>query len=662
MEGGTSPCPISGQLKPEETTLILPLRHEKRNIADPNVFRRSKTASPVAFPTAALETTGPGRRIISFPLSRDAKADMSGRRDAIKRPSTSDGVVPFILHAPFDRQSDLDSSHHLYRRSKRHSIAASDPASTIIGSDDTRVFTSGEEDETDFLSDTAFDSIRTHLTTNSNGAPRGARIESIFDKDLPVSSMNDGSSKLESLIPRGTFTPGLPNNDTFLGDSYRDPFSTPAESLRKVPDGQLIIERVSLSTDCSDEDGRSLVAELPGDVTRQHFQPSHPTVMLASDTFFTAGAPGVDSAPDIRSSQDDGHRHPCEALDTCSKMNIFDWSEQSRNGSENSGAAVRPRTVHGKHGNGIRGSRTPGRKAAGALHLRSQSVPTPREPGIANETRQTSGKFGVWGLGSKGASEDWDGDFDFDDADESAANENIKTEENKSWQGMIVPQAIMERQDSLHGQFGLVQELTLLVEELKRLRQQATVLGIIHERSTELWEEAEGIINLATIDEEEHHSPPRSPSSLTFSFEDSEKETSSTNKPSKRASAQSRHGSLPERRDSSPMTSSHSPPRDSSPKAKFALDMVCERISQDSKLNDTHTPRGRKLPFDTQSLHGLVFRTRVVTRALKDAIRNADGVTTTPEEDSPPANPPFSRIFDRPSHGSLRDLEAPCVG
>lgn len=657
--------------KPERTTLNLPLRHEKRNIADPNVFRLSGAASQVAFPTTvASDANGPRRRIISFPLSRDAKRDM-GCRDAVKRPSTADAVVSSTSQPPFDRHPDLGSSFHSRQPTKRHSVAGSDPASTIVGSDDTRIFTSGEEDETDFLSDTAFDSIRTHMTTNSNSAPHGLRIEAIFDRNPPMDLMNDGSSKLGTLIPREMLAPRKPENDPLLRDAHGGPFSTTTDSVQKMPDRHPVTGRLSLSTDRSDEDSRSLVTALPGDITQEYFQPSRQNVALTvnecgqtkHDGFSASGTPGVDSVSNARSSQDDGQSRFSEALDTCPKMNIFDWSEQPRNGSENSGAGPRPSTVHGKHPNGARGSRTPGRKAPSALHLRSQSVPTLPEPGLVNETRQTSGKFGTWGLGSKGVSEDWDGDFDFDDADEVAASEDILTDENNnSGRGMVVPKAIMERQDSLHGQFGLVQELTLLVEELKRLRQQATVLEIINGRSSELWKEADGIINLATIDEEDHHSLPRSPSSLTFSFEDSDEDASSTNNPSKRGSGQSWQGSLLERTDSNPQKSPRSRPGDPSPKANSALDMVCQRISQDSTLNHSHVPRTRKLPFDTQSLHELVVRAGVVTRALKDAIRNAEGVTATPGEDSPPSNPPFSRIFDRPSHGNLRDLEAPCVG
>jgi hypothetical protein len=68
---------------------------------------------------------------------------------------------------------------------------------------------------------------------------------------------------------------------------------------------------------------------------------------------------------------------------------------------------------------------------------------------------------------------------------------------------LTLSRAIMERQASVHGQFGQVREFALMVEELKRLRAQASSLGIIEGPSIELWKEAEGIINLATQDDED---------------------------------------------------------------------------------------------------------------------------------------------------------------
>ena len=92
------------------------------------------------------------------------------------------------------------------------------------------------------------------------------------------------------------------------------------------------------------------------------------------------------------------------------------------------------------------------------------------------------------GLGNQGRIEDWDSGFDFDDTEEACTHDNGKqgssnnnvngaitgfTANGKKGLGqreMIVPQEIMERQASLHGQLGQVQGLAFLLEELKQLQ------------------------------------------------------------------------------------------------------------------------------------------------------------------------------------------------
>jgi hypothetical protein len=46
-------------------------------------------------------------------------------------------------------------------------------------------------------------------------------------------------------------------------------------------------------------------------------------------------------------------------------------------------------------------------------------------------------KFGTWGLGGKGVSEDWDGDFEFDNND---AGDGEDGDSNMEGSGMLVPQ------------------------------------------------------------------------------------------------------------------------------------------------------------------------------------------------------------------------------
>ncbi|PYI10377.1 hypothetical protein BO78DRAFT_219239 [Aspergillus sclerotiicarbonarius CBS 121057] len=634
--------PLPSSAKSEGTLLVPSQAHGRRNITDPNIFRRP-TVSQTGVPSPMMSELIGSRRRAHPLLCQDYKIDMAHLRGIGSRPLALDAVPLGRFQGTF-RQ-----------RPKRHSIAASDPASTVIGSDDTHIFTSGDEDETDFLSDTAFDSIRTHITTSSTSGPYAPRIQTIFDKDFPVKMPEGTSSNIPILETCGPLTSHSLENCHC--DSGRDatPIPTPAPIADKASDIHEGDSNISFPSDLTDdEDSRSLVAALPSETTGPFAQAQSSILSLkgkAGDGFrsevFASGRQVT--APELRQSYKcDSHSLANEALDSCPKMNIFDWSEQPRSDRE-AGPDGRPRTVHGKHAPDVRGSRAPGRKAPSTLHLRSQSVPVTRDTPAINEQRQTSGKFGTWGLGSKGVSEDWDSDFDFEDADESTTSETMKPNKTLPRRGMIVPPAILERQASLHGQFGQVQELTLLVEELKRLRHQGSFLNLVRGPSSELWKEAEGIVNLATLDDDGHdNSPPGSPSSLTFSFDESEGDSSNTNDPWKRVSGGSWGVSLSEHSNSRPTTS---PSPEVTAKPNSVLDLIYQqRNSGDSTFTESHLPRSKKLPFDTQSLRDLVVRAGVVTRALKEVIRKADGVTAEPRETMHLSDPPFSRIFDQSSH------------
>ncbi|OOF97674.1 hypothetical protein ASPCADRAFT_163627 [Aspergillus carbonarius ITEM 5010] len=616
--------PLPASTKSEGTLLVPSQAHGRRNITDPNIFRRP-TVSQNGVPSSMMSEVIGSRRT-PYPLScQGYKLDMAHLRDI--------GSRPFALDA-----APLSRSQGTFRqRPKSHSIAASDPASTVIGSDDTHIFTSGDEDETDFLSDTAFDSIRTHITTSSNSGPYAPRIQTIFDKEFPV-KLSEGMSNMSVLETDGPLTSHSLENCQCDSDRDATPIPTPAPIADKASNMHEGDSNISFPSDLTDdEDSRSLLAALPSETTVSFARVQSSTLPLKGN------------ASDCFRSECDSHSLANEALDSCPKMNIFDWSEQPRSDREATGPDGRPRTVHGKHAPDVRGSRAPGRKAPSTLHLRSQSVPVTRDSPAINEQRQTSGKFGTWGLGSKGVSEDWDSDFDFEDADESTTSETMKPNKTLPRRGMIVPQAIMERQASLHGQFGQVQELTLLVEELKRLRHQGSFLNLVRGPSSELWKEAEGIVNLATLDDDDHdNSPPGSPSSLTFSFDESEGDSSNTNDPWKRVSGGSWGVSFSEQSNSRPTTS---PSPEVTAKPNSVLDLIYQqRNSGDSTFTESHLPRSKKLPFDTQSLRDLVVRAGVVTRALKEVIRKADGVTAEPKEIIHLTDPPFSRIFDQSSH------------
>ncbi|PYH83512.1 hypothetical protein BO82DRAFT_363390 [Aspergillus uvarum CBS 121591] len=629
--------PLPFGMSTEGTILASSRRRERRNITDPTFFTRPSSTLQVGIPMSLMmDVLGSRHRALPFHLHNPG-SDMANFHDIGARPFTSDAV-------PLSRRQTS-----IRQRPKRHSLAASELASTVIGSDETNIFTSGDEDETDFLSDTAFDSIRTHVTTSSNPGLYAPRIESIFGAPrVPGGETNLSKSEGSNMCGSNTL-PSLSGVHCDL-DAPQAPSHMPS-LFSAVPtdlhEGESSISFPSDLTD--DEDARSLLAALPS----ESIATASPTRISSNrpyplNDFFLQGASSsmVHAQPPVIS---DSRSLNIDVLDTSPKMNIFDWSEQPRSDREGSGPDGRPRTVHGKHTPDSRGSRAPGRKAPSTLHLRSQSVPVTRDPTTIIEQRQTSGsKFGTWGLGSKGVSEDWDSDFEFEDTEEGPATEARKPNKNLPRRGMVVPPAILERQASLHGQFGQVQELTLLVEELKRLRHQGSFLNLVRGSSNELWKEAEGIVNLATLDDDDHNdSPPGSPSSLSFSFDESEGDSSNSHDPWKRVSGGSWGQSFSDNSNSRPTTAPSQDYREAATKPNCVLDLIYQQRNVDgSPVPNSHLPRSKKLPFDTQSLRDLVVRASVVTRALKEEIRRAEGVATEPS-DLHPSDPPFSRIFVR---------------
>jgi hypothetical protein len=587
---------------------------ERRNITDPSVFQPPHPISQPGWAVSALERRS---QVGPRSVSQDYNVGLGSR--AGSQPLNSDAVALSAWQQASRPAGQAYGS--LRRRPKGFSISGSDPASTVIGSDDTRVFTScGDEYETDVMSD-YWDSIRTRETSASG--LKGLRIETMFDK-AGTSLVNEEATTLEALLPRGAFAARSENDPRLFPDSY---LASPPLTHVSMTDNPGL-------ADAPDEESLSMIGSLPGDDRDGFSSPLAHALSKFAEPDSPIGSPMSKSGPFSGAHE----------LHVNKKTNIFDWSEKTRPDRESSDFETRPRTMQGKQeGTVDRSSRTVCRKAPSTVHLRSQSVPVASEL-PTSESRQTSGKFGTWGLGSKGVSEDWDSDFDFDESEETPVAENKQiAEPDPNRQSMTVPKAILERQASLRGQFGQVQELTLLVEELKRLRHQANALDLVNGPSSELWKEAEQIVNLATIDdEEERRSPPGSPSSLTFSFDESEDEGLNTSS-SKRNSEVS--WDLPHGEHSESALPLAQLVKDS-PKSKSVLDILQREPKQSTIQELDFASRAKKLPFDTSSLKNLVVRAGVVTRALKEVIRKAEGVATTPQDFA--QDPPFRRIFDKP--------------
>lgn len=197
----------------------------------------------------------------------------------------------------------------------------------------------------------------------------------------------------------------------------------------------------------------------------------------------------------------------------------------------------------------------------------------------------------------------------------------------------------------------------LLVEELKRLRHRGVVLDLTTGPSKHLWEDADSIIDLATLNEDEEELAPLQSPGLSGLFDDFEVEVSPQSRRWQSQDFDNDDETVAAPvldLKSAPATPPTGRPRgESLAQAKnFLQTMHQNRIGTEitSREGRTHSP---KLPFDTQDLRELVTQTGVVTRALKDVIRKAEGVFVSPDQTpQAPQDPPFSQIFRRPDNPS----------
>ncbi|MCJ1478976.1 hypothetical protein MMC13_007660 [Lambiella insularis] len=566
-------------------------------------------------------------------------------------------------------------------RPSRPSGAPSDRASTLVGSDteNSRIMAS-DGDEMDYRSETMYDSVRTGATGSSHSGVRGPRIENVFEESPPPELLKQNLTALQEKL---SHTNALQDFIAEEEESIRTPVRMAQSFEDDLPTPSQYPEQIPLSPGFASSPPAMRLTLKHGLVTDQSFENSHadedwsvddPEPLSWDDDGEVAVIPVHDlpkqaNQPDqiVSTPRDSSVSIGSICTEERPRSNLFDWSERSPFEEKSQGPSPRPKTVHGKQET-ERGSRSAGRRGVNSSHLRSQSVPLPPD-NAGHRTINNPSKLDAWVL-NKGASEDWDCDFEFDEPTNSVAEANREGKADASvTPGMLVPRAILERQASVHGQFGQVKELTLLVEELKKLRQQAIAHDILHGQASELWVEAEGIIDLATLDDEEQdHFAPRSPNSPSFESDLFDDDTpASQRRPkshlsdvSEAASTQQErsvtHQGLPQSSPTPPSlgTPPHGRPRkESVAKAKSVLEHIHQqRSSLDPPLKDNAKSPQKKLAFDTTSLRDLVTRAGVVTRALKEIIRkleNPNESLSTPERTpSNPPDPPLSQIFQPP--------------
>ncbi|KAH7385620.1 hypothetical protein BKA66DRAFT_71209 [Pyrenochaeta sp. MPI-SDFR-AT-0127] len=599
-------------------------------------------------------------------------------------------------------------------RPSRHSMAPSEQASTLVGSSDNEVrcLGSGDEDDADFQSETLFDSLRTGATRSTSGGARGPRIETIFDESPPAKIK---ITALRDLLPPGAFGEhtinGAAGHQSIAEEeeSISTPVRTvrPERSLQDSPNFSRTLSAplfpnlipssppsmpkpLSLGTlewdsRTGDEDDSSRWS-----LDEEDVEDPWVDLPIASHTATPVSllrqhprllAPGSSPKPTTPQHLIADHG------DRDARSSIFDWSEQQpADKSSGNRTPPRPRTVHGKKDADRRGSRSVGRRAPSGLHARSQSVPVvPDVTGKRNTV--VTNKFGTWGVGSKGITEDWNDDFDFSELIEDPAAEGSGgSPRTDSGLAMVVPKTIQEQQNNVLANIGLLREWGLLIEELKEHRIRAITLGIVEGPHSGMWEEVDAMIDLA--DQEADHdgvprlSPPSSPGFDEDAFEDVSgaspsngrgrrksgspgddvgKDSSQTNQPRRKSILPPNYGIFAPQSSPIPQKSRFETPpkanqttiitrprKDSEAKARSVIEALQKRRSTYEPVHDAPpTPSSKKVPFDTATLRRIVPYVNTLTRKVKDAIRDAEGLYTSPGTSPQHEEPPFSKIFQQ---------------
>ncbi|KFY21465.1 hypothetical protein V493_07393 [Pseudogymnoascus sp. VKM F-4281 (FW-2241)] len=677
---------------------------------DPSLYQQKIEASPKNFQGSlprprTRNTSSPLptiSRLSSFNLDLngpDPSPNSNVRLRTPTSPASSDGVRTTSRPSSSGRFKGL-SSHpvvlHQQHPPRLPELNTSDRASTLVGSDsDARAFASGEDDETDFQSDTAYDSLRTGATASLRA--RSTPLDSMFDESPPSSGAKSRATDFndmgamsgfrnvdDSIVEEdeGMSTP-IRSRRRLNGDIYSTPIRQDNDMdidpvVRSSPPSFCLATtefgRMSLGDDDDDEDWTR-----DDDSIALSNPLSPPSNSLNSLRVSHALRSALMDVTESGSSMRNGRQPESRP------RSVFDWSEPlMQEKVDNMGNSPRPKTVHGKQGND-RGGRAVGRNRPSALHIRSQSVPVVPDVG-GNRDTKLAPKFGTWGLGGKGVSEDWDNDFEFDGMD---IDEGDDLPTIGSGAPMLVPPAIRASQANVVGHVGQIREVCLLVEDLKRLRGLAREKGLLEGPSADKWREAEGIIALAIPDEEDETlSPPQSPLAAVVSrdgghqnhdttvhidsirdsgFQDEEDEKPI---PSPRVYGNTRPrrksvfspeddifgSSLPRASFEEAQTPRTAPRRQASKDTSDVARSVMQNIHQHRASSDpiySSTPNGTlsKMPFDTTSLKDLVQRANALARALSEVIRKADGTTQSPYR-SPHLNhdssPAFTRVFTDP--------------
>ncbi|KAM4063069.1 hypothetical protein HRG_010369 [Hirsutella rhossiliensis] len=682
----------------------------------------SKRSGSLRRPKRGLDPSdGASRRHVSEPteLSTSHSPVDQQEKTSPSEPSTKTSAPPKALQEPVLIDSAMTVRrqvpiHHRNRSSPPlgHSIVVSTSSTALSqfargshyersfvmeSSDgDARGFTSGDDDDFDFKSDTMFDSLRTLSSCRARAVE--TPLESVYDESPPSTAGNkimEEDDESTSTPVRAAQYAGAKSSPSHRGLVIVEPHSSsesPHDDVARMTEN---LERCSLDGFDDDEDW-----------TRDDDKPFSSPLSPPSQGNSSLGSKGMNPNVRLALASIEGetlprmgdHDHRIERP----LSNLFEWSETSiHDKHEGGGISMRPRTAYAMPEMDSRGGRSAIRRGPTPTHVRSQSVP------IVNDSvaiaKPPGPKYGTWGMGAKTVSEDWDEDFEFGVGGGDCNGEAAGKSQEKAF---AVPESIRATQPSVRAHSGQIRELSLLVNDLKRLCRHGRELNMLNGDQTGLWREAEGIIALASPDEddekEDHQSSaPTGPSSRDVKglpLEDRHDAATSDQfdaafdspEPAMRKTAVVRERQSPRRRSvfspeddifggnwplvepNGAQSSRVKPPRTPDYQSNPPNDVsgvvrsVMESMRQHHR-SSTEPPRDSRpqegsngrVQFDTNSLKALVKRAGELRDVLSDAIRRVDQITQSPattprRERRLESSPAFTRVFDDPGSSPLR--------
>lgn len=375
-----------------------------------------------------------------------------------------------------------------------HSRAVSkEGASTLAGSEMSVPGLASGDDDTDYKSDVLFDSFR---TTDSNRLVE-TPLDAMFDESFTGSAKSKRLSIQEILGNSWDGDTNIMEEDEGSSTPMRLREPRIAHDMRGGDDRATQIAKFQLSV--GDRMGRLSLDTTDDDYdwTRDDDEIlSNPLSPPTSSINSRRGpSPPLRSALASISGNSGSDSYTISVPTERPRSNLFDWAEPAIEKGDDS--LSRPKTASGKQETDLRGGRPSNRKGLQIAHIRSQSVPVVPD---LQDSSKCAPKFGTWAV-SKNASEDWDDDFDFEEASNAGSGSGSKIPSKGL--SMRVPQSIQATQPTVKAHSGQIRELSLLVSSLKRLCRQGRELKLVNGEAAPLWKEAENIIALASPDEEE---------------------------------------------------------------------------------------------------------------------------------------------------------------